>query len=196
MKDLNIKTKISNDEAKKLLHKYIKQEFLINHCKETEVIMRSLAKHFGEDEDFWGITGLLHDLDMEEISDNLEKHGIRTCEILKEEGYDIPELFYAIKSHTEALGYLNVKRKSKLDFALSAAESITGIIYAYVLMRPDKKIKDAKPKSILKKLKDKTFAANVNRNLINDIEKTGISRANFIEIALNSIKSIADVVGM
>ena len=191
-----MKSKITIEEARDLLEKYITQDYLKNHSRETEVIMRGLAKHFEEDEDFWGITGLLHDLDMDVISGEYKEHGMKTCAILEEEGYNIPEMFYAIKTHTEHLGHLNIERKSKLDFALSAAENITGLIYAYVLMRPDKKIKDVKVKSITKKIKDKTFAANVDRTLINDIEKTGLSRAEFIEIALESMKSIADEVGM
>ncbi|MCK5476793.1 MAG: HD domain-containing protein [Candidatus Aenigmarchaeota archaeon] len=191
-----MKANITIDEAKTLLHKYIKEEFLLNHSRETEVIMRGLAKHFKEDEDFWGITGLLHDLDMDDIGTDIQKHGERTCQILEQEGYEIPKMFDAIKSHTEALGHLGIKRKNKLDFALSAAENITGIIYAYVLMRPDKTIDGVKTKSITKKIKDKTFASNVNREAINDIEKTGLSRGEFIEIALDSMKSIAEEIGM
>ncbi|MCK4883988.1 MAG: HD domain-containing protein [Candidatus Diapherotrites archaeon] len=188
---------ITLENAQKLLEKHVHEEYLLNHCLETEAVMRGLAEHFGENPDFWGITGLLHDLDMEQLNGELEKHGHLTCKLLQDEGYEMPEMFHAIKSHAECLGFENaVKRESKLEFCLSAGENITGLIYAYVMMRPDKKIEGLKAKSITKKLKDKSFAANVNREMINDIEKTGLSRAQFIEIAIESMKTIAEKVGI
>lgn len=189
------KSSITLEEAQELLKKHLKEEYILHHSRETEVIMRALAKHFGEDEDFWGLTGLLHDLDMEEIGEDYAKHGERTVEILKEAGYDIPEMFQAIKSHTENLGFTDAKRESKLEFALSAAENISGFIVAYTLMRPDKKLEGVKVKSIKKKLKDKSFAAKVNRDLINDIEKTGLDRSEFLQIAIDAMKGIAGEIG-
>lgn len=190
-----MKDTITIDEARALVEKYLTQQYLRDHSRETEVIMRALAKHFSEDEEFWGLVGLLHDLDMDEIGEEHDKHGDRTVEILKEEGYDIPEMFKAIQSHTENLGFTDAKRESKLDFALSAAENITGIIVAYTLMRPDKKLENVKVKSIKKKLKDKSFAAKVNRELINDIEKTGLERSEFLQIAIDAMKEIAEEIG-
>lgn len=157
--------------------------------------MRALARHFDEDEDFWGITGLLHDLDMENCGENYENHGVKTVEILREEGYEMPEMFHTIQSHCENLGYIDAKRESKLDYCLSAAENITGLIVAYTLMIPDKKLASVKPKSIKKKLKDKSFAAKVNREFINDIEKTGLERAQFLQIAIEAMQGIADEIG-
>ena len=110
---------------------------------------------------------------------------------MEEEGYSIPELFHAIRAHAENLGFLGVKRESKLDYYLASAESITGLIVAYVLMRPDRKIEGANASSLTKKFKDKSFAAKVNRELINDIEKVGIPRNQFFEMSLNAMKSIA-----
>lgn len=191
-----MKDEITSDEARELLKKYLHEEYLLLHSRETEVIMRALAKHFEEDEELWGLTGLLHDLDMEEIGEEYAKHGERTCEILREEGYEIPEMFKAIVSHCENLGYTNAKRESRIDFALSAAENITGLISAYVLMKPDKKIEGTKVSSITKKIKDRSFAAKVNRDFINDIEKTGLDRAQFLEIAINAMTEIADELGM
>lgn len=191
-----MKNSITTEEARELLDKHIHEEYLKFHSRETEVIMRALARHFGEDEDFWGITGLLHDLDYEGIGNTEEKHGAGTEEIMKEEGYDIPEMFHAIKAHCENLGYLGVKRESKLDFCLSAAENVTGLISAYVLMRPDKKIAEVQPKSINKKFKDKSFAAKVNRELIDDIQKVGLERSEFFQIALDAMKEVADELGM
>ncbi|MFH1218772.1 MAG: HD domain-containing protein [Candidatus Peregrinibacteria bacterium] len=186
--------KITPAEAGELLDKYIHENYLKLHSRETEVIMRGLAKHFGEDEDFWGVTGLLHDLDFEDINQDPNKHGNRTVEILKEAGYDIPEMFHAILSHCEE--WNGVKRESKLDFCLSAAENLTGLISAYILMRPDKKIEGVEPKSINKKFKDKAFAAKVSRAYIADIEKAGLERNELFQIALNAMGEIAEELGM
>ncbi len=180
-----MKNQITHEEANNLLKKYLHEPHLLQHSRETEVIMRALAKHFGEDEEFWGLTGLLHDIDMEQTINNLEKHGERSCEILQEEGYDIPEMFHAIRAHSENLGFLGVNRETKLDYCLAAAENTTGLIVAYTLMRPDKKIEGAEVKSITKKFKDKSFAAKIKREFIDDIEKVGLQRNDFFEIALN-----------
>ena len=190
-----MKTTITIEEANDLLKKYLHQEYLLEHSRETEVIMRALARHFGESEELWGISGLLHDLDLEQTANDLGKHGERTCQILEEEGYSIPELFHAIRAHTENLGFLGVKRESKLDYCLAAAESVTGLIVAYVLMRPDKRIEGANASSLTKKFKDKSFAAKVSRELINDIEKVGLQRNAFFEMALNAMKGIASEMG-
>lgn len=191
-----MKTTIMIEEARTILKKYLHQEYLLEHSRETEVIMRALARKFGENEDLWGVSGLLHDLDLDEVGADLSKHGERTCQILQAEGYDIPELFHAIRAHTENLGALGVKRESRLDFCLAAAENVTGLIVAYVLMRPDKKIEGATASSLTKKFKDKSFAAKVSRELINDIEKTGLQRSEFFEIALAAMKGISAELGM
>jgi len=156
--------------------------------------MRRLANHFNEDEAFWGITGLLHDLDLDIIGDDLKTHGYKTVEIMKEEGYDIPEMFEAIISHTE--GLTDAKRKTNFDFILAAAENITGMITAYVLILPEKKIEGVKVKSIKKRLKQLRFAASVNREFIYDIEKTGISLDEFIEISISAMSEIAEEIEM
>ena len=187
---------ITTHKANSLLKKYLHEPYNLNHSRETEVIMRALAKHFGEDQDLWGITGLLHDLDWELTQHNHEEHGKKTCEILQEAGYDLPEMFNAIKAHNENLGFLGVNRETKLDYCLAAAESLTGLIVAYALMRPGKTIEGAKVKSLTKKFKDKSFAAKVNREYINDIEKVGLKRSKFFEIALDAIKSISNEIGL
>ncbi|RKY55017.1 MAG: hypothetical protein DRP93_04200 [Candidatus Neomarinimicrobiota bacterium] len=128
-----MKTYISYKEAITLLDKYLKTEYLRFHSRETEVIMRSLAKYLGQDEEFWGITGLLHDLDLDEIGENIQRHGEHTVEILKNEGYDIPELFNAILSHVEGIEGVSHKRRTDFEFILAGAENITGLITAYVI---------------------------------------------------------------
>ncbi|MBN1253501.1 MAG: HD domain-containing protein [Bacteroidales bacterium] len=191
-----MKTEINKEEAYKIWDKYLKTEYLKLHTLESEAIMRKLAKHFGKDEDFWGITGLLHDLDMDIINGNYSLHGYKTVEILKEEGYEIPEMFDAIISHTEGVSDNNAKRKTDFDFILSAAENVTGIISAYVAIKPDKKIAGTKVSSVNKKLKTKAFAASVNREFIYDIEKCNITLSDFLQLSIDAMTEISDKIGM
>lgn len=186
---------ITQEQARELLSQHLHEQYLLDHSRETEVIMRALARHFGEDEDLWGLTGLLHDLDMEQAGENYEHHGKRTVEILREAGVENPAMFQAIQSHTEGIVEGAPNRESRLDFALAASENLTGIIVAYTLMRPDKNLANVEPKSITKKLKDKSFAAKVNREFINDIEKTGLQRADFLALAIKAIQAIAGEIG-
>lgn len=191
-----MKNVMTRQEAQALMDKYLTTPTLRLHSRETEVIMRRLAVHFGENEDFWGITGLLHDLDLDVIGGTMETHGLRTVALLREEGYEMPEMFQAILSHTEGLAPDRPARQSRLDFALSAAENLTGIISAYVLVRPGQKIEGAKVKSVTKKLKDKSFAASVSRAFIDDIEKAGVDRSTLIALGLEAMGEIADELGM
>ncbi len=191
-----MQTKINISEARKISDKYLKTEYLRFHTLESEAIMRKLAKYFGKDEDFWGVTGLLHDLDMDVINGNYALHGYKTVELLKEEGYDIPKMFHAIISHTEGVSESTAKRETDFDIILSAAENITGIISAYVAIRPEKKIAGTKVKSIKKKLKSKAFAASVNREFIYDIEKTGIDLDTFLQLSIDAMTEIADDINM
>lgn len=191
------KTAISYGEAKALFDKYLKTEYLRHHSRETEVIMRALARKLGEDEEFWGICGLLHDLDLDLIGEQMPLHGSRTVEILKEAGYDIPVMFDAIRSHVEGIPGIIFRRKTDLEYILAGAENITGLITAYVILRPDHKIEGTKVSSVLKKFRSPAFAAKVNREFIIDAAKhAGMELADFTAIAISAMESIADETGM
>ncbi|NQU82500.1 MAG: HD domain-containing protein [Parcubacteria group bacterium] len=180
---------ITLEKARELVEKYLKDKNNRIHSLESEVVMQSLAKHFGEDEAKWAIAGLLHDLDWENTLDNFEQHGLQTIELIEKEGYELPDdVVHAISAHNES--HTGIRRESKIDYALAAAESITGLIYAYALMRPEK-LQGMKASSLNKKFKDKSFAANVSRELIEDIEKTGLEKSKFFEIAIQAMQSIA-----
>ena len=188
-----MKTTITRKEAKTLLDTYLRTEYLRFHSRESEVIMRALAKHLGQDEDFWGITGLLHDLDLDEIGENMQRHGIHTVELLKNADYDIPELFDAILSHAEGIEGVIHKRETDFQYILAGAESITGLITAYVILRPEKKIDGVKVKSIMKKFKSPAFAAKVSRDFIRDAaEHAGMELTEFIAISIEAMSTIAD----
>jgi len=185
---------ITLEKSRELVDKYLKDEKNRMHSRESEIVMLALAKHFREDEEKWAVAGLLHDLDWENTLDDFKQHGIQTMELVKEEGFELPDdVAHAISAHNDS--YTGIKRESKLDYALSAAESITGLIYAYALMRPEK-LEGMKTSSLNKKFKDKSFAANVSRELIADIEKTGIEKPQFFEIAIKAMQSIASEIGI
>lgn len=186
-----MKTEITRQEAYDILNKYIKQDYIKYHSIESEAIMKALAKHFGENEEFWWITGLLHDLDMDVIWENYDNHWFETIKILKFEWYDIPVMFKAILSHCECLETPDVKRETNLEFALAAAEQTTWVITAYARMRPEK-FANMEVSSLTKKFKDKSFAAKVSREFINDIEKIGLARWDFFKIAIEAIQAIWD----
>jgi len=190
---------IKRKDAQELIDKYIKTDWIKLHSKETEVIMRALAQKLGEDLDLWGLTGLLHDLDMDLIDINDPRdHGQKTCELLVEKFDEkVPsEMLHAIRAHCENLGFTNVKRESKLDYALAVAENLSGFLVACTLVMPDKEIKSVKVDSVVKKLKKKDFARKVNREFIYDIEKAGVSLEELIIIALKELTAISDEIGL
>jgi predicted hydrolase (HD superfamily) len=140
---------------------------------------------------------LLHDLDLDEIGDNMTQHGTHTVNILKNAGYDIPDLFNAILSHVEGIEGVPYKRETSFQYILAGAENITGLISAYVILRPDKKIEGVKVKSVMKKYKSPAFAAKVSREFISDAaEHAGMELAEFIGLSIEAMAEIADELGM
>ena len=184
---------MTRDEAFELLNSHIKNERMLYHCYATEAVMRALARRLHEDEDKWGIAGLLHDLDLETFGDDLSSHTKETVKILTEKGVD-PEIIDAIKMHNEQAW--GMKRSTVFHHALAAGETITGMIAATALVYPDKKLASVKAKSVTKRMKEKAFAASVNRDTIMECEKIGIPLNEFAEICLNAMKEISDRLGL
>jgi len=189
---------ISREQALELLKKYDQTESDMNHYLESEAIMRALAEKFGEDVEYWGMLGLLHDIDWALTRDNIQEHLTRAPEILRASGFD-EEFIKNVESHGyghEILPRLkDKKRTSKVQHSLAAAETLTGIIYAYALMR-GKKISDMDVKGLKKKFKDKSFAATCNRGIVKEIEETGLSLDEFFELSIEAIKKIKDEIGL
>jgi len=178
--------------AWELLSSKVADEYLIKHSLATEAIMRSLARKLGHDEELWGATGLLHDLDFPETKDTPERHGLLSAEMLQ--GSLPEEAVEAIKRHNaEALG---LKRQTTLDLALSAAESITGLVVATTLVYPDKKLQSVKPKSVVKRMKEKAFAAKVNRDMILLCEEIGVPLPEFAQLSVEAMRDISDELGL
>jgi putative nucleotidyltransferase with HDIG domain len=181
------------NEANDLLDAYIKDEKMKVHCYASEAVMRVLARRLGRDEEQWAIAGLLHDIDAEITDKDPQRHAIEAVDILRKNGID-EESIEAIKMHNEeATGQ---ERHNEFQHALAAGETITGLIYATTLVYPDKKIKSVKPKSIKKRMKEKAFAASVNRDTIRECEKIGIPLDEFIELSLNAMKEIDTKIGL
>jgi putative nucleotidyltransferase with HDIG domain len=184
---------IDRDDALKLLKDYIKNENTIRHSLATEVVMRKLAEYFNEDVEAWGIAGLLHDLDLEKTGADLKIHGLETEKILNKIGIN-PIITETIRMHNEVA--TKKKRTDRFHIALAAGETITGLIVATTLVYPDKKIKSVKPKSIVKRMKEKSFAASVNREIIRECEKIDIPLADFAKLCLQAMCSIDKQIGL
>jgi hypothetical protein len=192
---------VTREKVIQLLDKYITTEWLRLHMRETEVIMRALAKHLGENEDLWGLSGLLHDIDYDYVDKDPDRHVIEFDNILEMEGLkverDIPlDMYNAIKAHYEEHPKITQKRESNLDYALSASETISGFLVACALVQPDKKISSVRVDSVMKKFKKKDFARAIDRQLIYDIEKTGLTLEEFVEIALKALNEISGEIGL
>lgn len=187
---------IKRDEAVALLKKHMSQENLLRHCYAVEAVMRALARHFKEDEEKWGIVGLLHDGDYEETKIAPEKHTLKMAEWLKEMGEADPEILSAILSHNYAHTGQNPP-KNKLEWSLYCCDELTGLIVAVTLVKPDKMLSSVTLDTILKKWREKSFAAGVKREQIAECEsRLGIPLNEFIEIALGAMQGISDDLGL
>ena len=184
---------MTRNEAEELLRKYVKSERMLDHSIASEAVLRALARRLGRDEERWGLAGLLHDIDIEVVGGDLSRHGLEAERILTEAGID-PEMVAAVKSHNEAV--CGAARNTELQHALAAGETITGLIVATALVYPDKKIANVKVKSITKRMKEKAFAASVNRDTIRECEKIGLPLDEFVEISLGGMREIADRIGL
>lgn len=187
---------MNRDEAHDILMKYMKGERYISHSYAVEAIMRGLAKRLApEDVEYWGIVGLLHDLDEEHCDwqNHPEVHGPTSVEILKNEGIEDPVLFDAICAHNPLCG---VKAKTTLQYAVLAADPMSGFVKAVAQIYPDKKIASVKHKSVMKRFNERRFAAGANRDYMEAIEFTGLSLDDLIDVALEEMGAISDKLGL
>ena len=182
----------SRDTAWVLLTEYTKSESLRKHALAVEIAVCGYARKFGEDENLWGLVGLLHDFDYERWP-SLEDHPYRGAEILRERGY--PEvLIRAIMSHSDETG---VVRQSRLEHTLFACDELAGFITAAALVRPSKSVLDLEAKSVKKRMKDKAFARGVSRDdLRKGAEELGLSLDEHITNVITSMRSSAETLGL
>ncbi len=184
---------LSREEALRLLETHVKADNLRNHCLATEVIMVALAHRLGTDADLWGLVGLLHDLDFEYTRDEPSAHGLKTVELLSPYGFPQEAIDAILRHNAEAL---QLQRETLLDYALTSAETITGLIVAAALVHPDKRLQSLAPKSIGKRMKSKDFARNVNRAHVAFCENLDIAQSEFIALSLHAMTTISSQLGL
>ncbi len=183
---------ITREEALNLVNKNVKKRNVIYHMLAVEAIMRKVANYFGEDENKWGLLGLLHDIDYEKTEAMPEKHGILAEEILK--GIIPDEIVKSIKTHNHK--YTGIMPENRMEKALIASDAISGLLVACALVMPSKKLADVKVETVAKKFKDKDFARGAERERILVCEEIGISRNEFFEMALNGLEKVATYIGL
>jgi putative nucleotidyltransferase with HDIG domain len=176
-----------------LLGQKVPQENLRAHMLATEAIMRALAARLGQDEERWALAGLLHDLDVAETADQMEVHGRRTVEWLREAGLEDREILEAIESHNPANGSTI---KSPMARALFAADPLTGLVTAAALIRPEKKLEMVQLKSLKKRFKEPAFAKGARREDILTCQELGIELEEFMSIGLDAMKRVAPELGL
>jgi len=186
-------------EADALLHQYITDANTLKHCQATAVIMQALAKHFNQDAEAWGIIGLLHDIDWELTKTDPSQHCVKAVDILKQAGasqFLINSVISHCYGHAQISAYADKERSGQLQHLLAAAETMTGLIVATALVRPDKKLAEVELASLQKKYKTPSFAANCNRQIIMECEQAEMPLAQFMQISLEAMKTIAKELGL
>ncbi|HQO01903.1 MAG TPA: HDIG domain-containing protein [Spirochaetota bacterium] len=181
---------ITREEALNLLSMHVKNGNMIKHSLASEAVMRAVARKLGEDEDRWGLAGLLHDVDVEITNADLAVHTKEAVNILGKEDIDA-EIIEAIRLHNE-VAHPGEHRSTVFQHALAAGETITGLITATALVYPDKKVASVKVKSVKKRMKETAFARSVNREIIMECENAGIELDSFIELSLDAMKGISE----
>ena len=186
----------TREEAYALLCEWVESESLRRHMIAVEVALRAYARHFGEDEDLWGITGLLHDLDYERfpnMDDTENGHPRTELRLFRERGYPA-ELIHAVEAHATFLG---VPCESLLDKALLACDELTGLLLACAYVRPDRDLRNVELKSVKKKWKDKAFTAAIDRQEnMHFIEALGVPFDEHVQRVLSAMQTIAPELGV
>jgi putative nucleotidyltransferase with HDIG domain len=180
---------MDRNTAYELVQTHVKNKNLRKHMIAVEAVMRELAKRLGEDEERWGLAGLLHDLDYDQTVDDFPRHGHVTEELLKP--YDLdPALIHAIKAHAG-----HAPRNSNMDKAIYAADPITGLVVAAVLMHPSKKLEHMDVGFLKKRFKEKRFAAGADRDQIRSCSEFGMDLDDFLELSLKAMQGVAKDLG-
>jgi putative nucleotidyltransferase with HDIG domain len=175
----------NREEILDSIHGNVQDKNMIKHMLATEAIMRALARRLGEDEEEWGITGLIHDIDMELVEGDMSSHSKLGADIAKELGAS-ETMTHAILCHNEAHG---VPRETKLDKALFCADPLSGLITAAALVHPDK-LSGLTTKSVMKRFREKSFAAGVNREQVAQCQEIGLELEEFIGLGIEAMKEV------
>lgn len=177
-------------QAVALLEEWVENDGLRKHMYSVEAAVRHYARMRGADEDVWGLAGLLHDLDWEK---HPEEHPLKAVELLRELGYP-EEVLHAILAHRS--DFTGVEPETELDKVLIACDELSGLVFATCLVRPTG-IDDLKPKSVVKKLKDKTFAAGVSREEVQwGMDLIGLERSEHVQNVIDGLRAAAAELGL
>ena len=187
----------AREETLALMHEYTASDSLRKHMLAVEGAMRAYARKFGEDEERWGTTGLIHDFDYERFPNNAhsptEEHPSEGVRILRSKGYP-EDVLLAILGHAQ---YCNTPRESKMAKTLFAVDELTGLITATALVRPTKSVHEVDARSVRKKMKDKAFARGVNRDdVINGAQELGVELDDHISFVIASMQSRSADLGL
>jgi putative nucleotidyltransferase with HDIG domain len=179
-------------EALAILEEFTQSPSLRKHALAVEAAMRAYARKYGEDEEYWGVVGLLHDFDWE-IHPTLPDHPLKGADILRARGVD-EGLVLDVLSHADFSG---VPRDTLLRQVLAASDELTGFIIATALVRPSRSLDDLEAKSVIKKMKDKSFAAAVNRDELRaGAEQLGLDLAEHIQFVIEALRPIEVELGL
>ena len=181
---------LGRDEALELVRGRIANPNLVKHMLAAEAVMDALAGRLGEDRDLWSRTGLLHDLDLDVTEGDAERHGRVAYEVLG--AADVPEeLRQAVLAHVG-----HVPARTRLEQAIVAADPVTGLITAAALVAPSRKLADVRVDSLRKRMKEKRFAANVNREQIGRCADLGLTVEEFLALSLEAMQRVAPELGL
>ncbi len=181
---------MNREDAYRLLTEKLKNKNLFKHSLAVEACLKKMAQRFGEDEEIWGLTGLLHDIDYEETNADPARHGLQGALFLQESGFD-ESLVRAVKAHSG-----HAAPESRLDWALFSADPLTGLIVASALMHPEKKLDSLDAEFVVRRFKEKRFAAGANREQIALCKNLGLDLEQFIEICLQAMQGISGELGL
>ena len=183
---------MNRHEALESVKANVDNENLVKHMLATEAIMRALARRFGEDENEWGLTGLLHDIDVELTEGDMHSHSKMGADLVMELGASAA-MAHAILCHNETHG---ITPETRLEKALFCADPLTGLITAAALVRPDKELANLEAKSVQKRFKEKGFAAGANREQIAKCSEIDMELDEFIALGLEAMQGIAPTLGL
>lgn len=178
---------MNRTEAVTLLKQNLTNKNLFNHSLAVEAVMRRLARHFGEDEEKWGLAGLLHDIDYDRTKDDPARHSVEGAALLEEHGLPA-DVVYAVKVHNS---YHGLPRLTLMDKALFATDPVTGLIVAGALIRPEKKLAVVDVPFLVKRFHEKSFARGANRETIMACSELSLSLEEFLGLSLEAMQGIA-----
>lgn len=182
---------MDRDKAVELVMRYADKDTTVRHLISVEGVMRSLARHFGEDEHRWGLASLFHDLDQDQTHDDSARHGYQTLEWLRSEGFDDEAVLNAVLAHAHER-----YRRDLMSRAIVHADGIAGLLVAAALVRPDMAA-GMKVSSVKKKLKERSFAPGVERDKIWGVEEAlGVPIEDFIAISISGLQEVAPDIGL